>query len=232
MTMSDFQQNIPHALAALALGLLLGRFVMPHLVELAIRSSYSTSEDNPDYDFADNQGLACHTPARKFMLVASAICPALITLLVGPTHMGFSLSVYLLTVILLTAINLEHLLLPDSIVLTSLWTGLLYHSTIGSANEFVFGAALAYIFPFLFYAGMRRLTGRESLGLGDLKCFSMTGAWLGYGALATLFLAFFTTAVLLGIRVAIKQPGNFIPTGIPHFIAAALTVTSVILAAP
>jgi len=97
------------------------------------------------------------------------------------------------TLVVLTFIDLEHMILPDKITLPGIvvffglgflepGTPAFWHRLIGAALGFGFVWAVAEVFY--------RLTKREGLGLGDGKLLALVGAFLGWQALpVTLFLA-------------------------------------------
>ena len=100
-------------------------------------------------------------------------------------------SVLLAALIAITAIDLQHLLIPDVITLPGILVGLVANVATGRMSwiDSVLGIALA---SGLFLAII--LVSRGGMGGGDLKLGAMLGAFLGWKAL--LFALF--VAVILG----------------------------------
>jgi prepilin signal peptidase PulO-like enzyme (type II secretory pathway) len=90
----------------------------------------------------------------------------------------------------LAIIDIEHLILPNSIVyfLGILGLGCNYLQWWVSWSEALLGAGIAYSSLGLVATIYYRITGRIGLGGGDVKLFSMLGAWLGWKALPTVLL--------------------------------------------
>jgi len=101
--------------------------------------------------------------------------------------------------------------LPDRLTQPMLWLGLLNTLTLadgGYANisglshqlaNSVWGAIIGYGSLWLLMRGFKLLTGREGMGLGDVKLLAAIGAWLGVSALLpVLFLA-----SLIGLSTAL-----------------------------
>ncbi|CNL78749.1 type 4 prepilin-like proteins leader peptide processing enzyme [Yersinia aldovae] len=102
--------------------------------------------------------------------------------------------------IALTMIDIDHLLLPDSLTLPLLWAGLLFHLFDDTLplSDAVIGAASGYLILWCLYWVFWWATRRETLGYGDFKLLAALGAWLGWMALPSLLL----TASLTGITFA------------------------------
>ncbi|WP_089618567.1 prepilin peptidase [Escherichia coli] len=91
---------------------------------------------------------------------------------------------FLFSVLLcLTVIDLDHLLLPDSLVFTLLWTGLLAatfevspvhlkDAVIGVCGTWLFLSVITYLFTVI--------RNKEGLGGGDVKLISALSAWVGW----------------------------------------------------
>jgi len=109
-------------------------------------------------------------------------------------HAGGLFWLYLtlaLGLIAAAAIDLEHMILPDSLTWGGMMLGLLsspLRSEV-SVTESALGAALGFVglwFPFIWLHD--KLRGFPGMGLGDAKLMALAGAWFGpWGALLTLF---------------------------------------------
>jgi len=127
-------------------------------------------------------------------------------------HFGFSAAAACAlgvtwALIALTGIDVDHQLLPDSITLPLLWTGLLAAAVIGaravslpvSVRDAVIGAAAGYTSLWLVFHAFRLITGKEGMGYGDFKLFAALGAWLGWKVLPLIILLSAGTGAVLGI---------------------------------
>jgi leader peptidase (prepilin peptidase) / N-methyltransferase len=108
----------------------------------------------------------------------------------GVAALGFF--VFLLLLLAIAAIDLEHWIIPHELSWPGIVAGLLF-SIVNPQTHFleaVEGAGVAYVaFTLLAWIG-ERLLKREALGLGDRWLLAMEGAFLGVGALLpVIFLA-------------------------------------------
>jgi leader peptidase (prepilin peptidase) / N-methyltransferase len=144
-------------------------------------------------------------------------------------HFGFgwaALGALLLTWVLLplTAIDLEHQLLPDKLTLPLLWLGLTFNLGHGftDINSAVIGALGGYLSLWCVFHGFRLLTGKEGMGYGDFKLLAALGAWLGWQMLPAVILLAAATGAVVGITLILSrrlQQGVPMPFG--PFLAAA-----------
>lgn len=125
-------------------------------------------------------------------------------------HFGFSLQALFSmlltwTLICLSAIDLEHSLLPDDLTLPCMWLGLLcsIFSVFVDINSSVIGAILGYAILWLVYKGFKLVTGKEGMGYGDFKMLAMLGAWLGWQMLPLIILMSSILASCIGVATII-----------------------------
>lgn len=123
--------------------------------------------------------------------------------LAGPTWLAMVWLVFLLALIALTLIDLDHYLAPDAITLPVMWLGLLV-AAFGAApiplRDAVFGAAAGYLFlwlPGALYTWKN--PGQIGMGLGDAKMLAMVGAFLGPVAIPYVVLV----ACVVGLAYAL-----------------------------
>ena len=118
----------------------------------------------------------------------------------------------LLTAVLLvlTAIDLDHQLLPDSLTLPLLWTGLLLNidNTFVSLESAVLGAVFGYLCLWAVFWLFKIVTGREGMGHGDFKLLAALGAWFGLAALPTIVLLSSVVGAVLGTAVIVTAKQN------------------------
>jgi prepilin signal peptidase PulO-like enzyme (type II secretory pathway) len=128
---------------------------------------------------------------------------------------------YLQSLLLLCAINLKHKILPDSVLFTTLWLGLLSQVITGAdGTDGIYGAVIGYLVPFVFVMGTKAVTGKMAMGLGDIKCFAMAGGCLGYKCLPDVFTFFIITLFVQAIILGVLKRTEPSPTGVPHLVAS------------
>ncbi|ANY88342.1 MULTISPECIES: prepilin peptidase [Pseudomonas] len=118
----------------------------------------------------------------------------------------------------LSLIDADHQLLPDVLVMPTLWLGLLCNAfgLFTPLPDALWGAAIGYLSLWAVYWVFKLLTGKEGLGYGDFKLLALIGAWGGWQVLPlTLVLSSVVGAVmglcLLGLRRA--SIGSAMPFG-------------------
>ena len=118
----------------------------------------------------------------------------------------------------LAVIDIEHLVLPDMLVLPLLWYGLAanIHGGFVTLDHAVIGAISGYCIFRVFREGWFRVSGRAGIGLGDCKLAAAIGAWAGIaGFLQIAILAAGGALVTHGFLVLIGRSslGRLIPFG-------------------
>ncbi|MCQ4321393.1 prepilin peptidase [Stutzerimonas stutzeri] len=138
-------------------------------------------------------------------------------------HFGFSWqagAMLLLTwgLLAMSMIDVDHQLLPDSIVLPLLWLGLIVNDfgLFAPLPDAVWGAIAGYLSLWSVYWLFKLVTGKEGMGYGDFKLLAMLGAWGGWQVLPlTILLSSVVGAVLGTIMLRMKKAdsGTAIPFG-------------------
>lgn len=126
--------------------------------------------------------------------------------------------------IVLSVIDYDHQLLPDSITLPMLWTGLLLgqFGLFAGPTDSVIGAAAGYLSLWSVYWLFRLVTGKEGMGHGDFKLLAMLGAWTGWQLLLPIILISSVIGAIVGIGLILfrgRERGKPIPFG-PYLAAA------------
>jgi leader peptidase (prepilin peptidase) / N-methyltransferase len=118
-----------------------------------------------------------------------------------------------LALIALAFIDLEYMLLPDSLTLGGAALGLLTASLRGfGLTECLLGAGIGFAIVYLpFDLAYRALRGQPGMGLGDAKLTLLAGAWFGWpGAVFSLFAgaiqATVVALVVFALRGRIEEP--------------------------
>ena len=123
-----------------------------------------------------------------------------------------------------STIDLETGLLPDSITMPLLWSGLAFNllDTFAPLSDAVIGAMAGYVVLWAVYHGFKLLTGREGMGYGDFKLLAALGAWLGWQALPAVLLLASLGGVIVGILlVACRRAARDTPLPFGPYLSAA-----------
>jgi leader peptidase (prepilin peptidase) / N-methyltransferase len=133
--------------------------------------------------------------------------------------------------IALTFIDLDQQLLPDSLTLPLLWSGLLlslFAATPDAATvpadvrSSLIGAIAGYVSLWSVYHLFRLATGKEGMGYGDFKLFAALGAWLGWQMLLPVILLASTAGAAVGILlIAVRKHERAAPMPFGPFLAGA-----------
>ena len=105
------------------------------------------------------------------------------------------------SLVALTFIDLDKMLLPDQITLPLLWLGLLasINHLFVSPEDAIIGACAGYLSLWSVYWGFKLLTGKEGMGYGDFKLLAALGAWVGWQQLTTIILMSSVVGAIIGI---------------------------------
>ncbi|MEZ3136021.1 A24 family peptidase [Stutzerimonas kunmingensis] len=138
-------------------------------------------------------------------------------------HFGFTWqagAMLLLTwgLVAMSMIDIDHQLLPDSLVLPLLWLGLILNSfgLFVSLESALWGAVAGYLSLWSVYWLFKLVTGKEGMGYGDFKLLAMLGAWGGWQVLPLTILLSSVVGAVLGtilLRVQRAESGTPIPFG-------------------
>ncbi|MDH4315492.1 MAG: A24 family peptidase [Gammaproteobacteria bacterium] len=135
------------------------------------------------------------------------------------------------SLIAMTVIDLDKMIIPDSISLPLLWAGLalsLFHPVEGAERLFIdpkssiVGALAGYLSLWSIYHLFRLLTGKEGMGYGDFKLLAALGAWLGWQMLPLIIMLSAVVGAVVGVSmiVLVRHDRN-IPIPFGPYLAAA-----------
>ncbi|GLP97466.1 prepilin peptidase [Paraferrimonas sedimenticola] len=170
----------------------------------------------------------CQTPISKRYPIVETITGLMIVAVAhafGPTWTFLFAALFTFTLIALTGIDLDEMLLPDNMTLPLLWLGLIVNvsGTFVPLQDAVIGAAAGYLSLWSVFWLFKLVTGKEGMGYGDFKLLAAAGAWLGWQMLPMIILLSSLIGAIVGISLmAFKklQQGNPIPFG-PYIAGAA-----------
>lgn len=132
------------------------------------------------------------------------------------------------SLVALTFIDIDRMLLPDSIVLPMLWLGILLNlgGLFSDINSSVIGAVAGYLSLWSVYWAFKLITSKEGMGYGDFKLFALFGAWFGWQYLPMTILLSSVAGAIIGITIlAIKGQDKNIPIPFGPYLAIAGWVT-------
>jgi leader peptidase (prepilin peptidase)/N-methyltransferase len=148
----------------------------------------------------------------------------LVALHFGPTIQTVAALGLTATLVALTGIDADTQLLPDTITLPLLWTGLLLSlfNVFTDPVSSIIGAIAGYLSLWSIYQLFRLLTGKEGMGYGDFKLMGALGAWMGWQLLPLVILLSSLVGAVIGlILMALNRHEKGKPMPFGPFIAAA-----------
>ncbi|MAR00563.1 MAG: prepilin peptidase [Oceanospirillaceae bacterium] len=124
----------------------------------------------------------------------------------------------------MSAIDIDHQILPDTMTLSLLWLGLLVNTQgmFTSLESAVLGAAAGYGVLWGFFHVFKLITGKEGMGFGDFKLLAALGAWLGLTAIPLIILLSSVVGAVVGIAgILILGRDRQLPIPFGPYLAAA-----------
>ena len=155
-------------------------------------------------------------------------------------HFGFGWEALMaigLTCVLvaISMIDVDHQIIPDSIVIPLLWVGLamsLLHPFPGAETLFIaprdaiVGALAGYLSLWSVYQLFKLVTGKEGMGYGDFKLLAALGAWLGWQMLHVIILMSAVVGAVIGIAMIVfRGRDRQLPIPFGPYLAAAGWIT-------
>jgi leader peptidase (prepilin peptidase)/N-methyltransferase len=135
------------------------------------------------------------------------------------------------SLVAISAIDIDHQLIPDSISLPLIWAGLVLSlfSPLAAAEMLfispiaaIVGAVAGYLSLWSIYHLFRLLTGKEGMGYGDFKLLAALGAWLGWQMLPLIILLSAIVGAVTGMMlIAFRKQDRSVPIPFGPYLAAA-----------
>jgi len=141
---------------------------------------------------------------------------------------GFAWCGFVAALVALALIDWDTTLLPDSITLPLIWSGLIAAAvgwTIPLPTA-VWGAVAGYLALWSVFWLFKLATGKDGMGAGDFKLLAALGAWLGWQMLLPIVLAASLLGAVIGIGMKVSgalREGRYVPFG-PFLAGAGLVV--------
>ena len=144
-------------------------------------------------------------------------------------HFGYSLQTlaalgFTWALIPLFLIDFDHQILPDSITLPLLWSGLLLSllNLFIDSHTSIIGAVAGYLSLWTIFHVFKLLTGKEGMGYGDFKLLGALGAWVGWQSLPVVILFSSVVGAVIGVTLILfKGRDHSQPMPFGPFLAAA-----------
>lgn len=146
----------------------------------------------------------------------TAVASILVVAKFGYTWLGAAGVVFTWFLIVLTCIDLDTKLLPDSLTMPVLWLGLLVNLVGGFIDlpSAVIGAVAGYLTLWSIYWAFKLITHKEGMGYGDFKLLAALGAWFGWQTLPAIALISSVVGIVLGGSVLLaRRSREAIPFG-------------------
>ncbi len=163
--------------------------------------------------------------------LATAVLAAIVAWRFGPGLEAIAGVALTFALVALSGIDIDHQLLPDSIVLPMLWLGLLMSLAHPVADakvlflapaDAILGASVGYLALYSVATLFRWITGKDGMGNGDFKLLALFGAWLGLAKLPVIILLSAGVGSVIGIAmIAIAGRDRQLPIPFGPYLAAA-----------
>ncbi|MBT1443999.1 A24 family peptidase [Shewanella sp. JM162201] len=170
---------------------------------------------------------ACKNPISARYPIIEALTGAMVATLAwhfGPTAQFAAAALLSFGLIAMSGIDLDEMLLPDSLTLPLLWLGLIlnFNGIFTNLNDALIGAIAGYLSLWSVYWLFKLTTGKEGMGYGDFKLMALLGAWFGWQMLPLIILLSSLVGAIVGISMMIfKRHQREKPIPFGPYIAAA-----------
>lgn len=158
------------------------------------------------YLFLGGKCSSCKAPISKRYPLIELACGLLSAFIAWHFGFGWQAGAVLLLswgLLAMSVIDMDHQLLPDSLVLPLLWLGLIVNSfgLFTSLGDALWGAVFGYMSLWLVFWVFKLLTGKDGMGQGDFKLLALFGAWGGWQVLPLTILVSSAVGAVLGLII-------------------------------
>lgn len=147
-------------------------------------------------------------PMRHLVLgIVYTLIPVLTFIFFGISAKAAFTALWLFALVLVIDTDIKFNLIPDAVVLSMLWLGLIanYFSVFVDLHTAVLGAIVGYLSLWAMVKIFSLIFSQTVIGQGDFKFFAMIGAWLGWQSLLPIFLLALASAFIIGMVVIIAK---------------------------
>ena len=164
------------------------------------------------------------SPRYPMIEAITALFSVVTILVMGPSEAALWSLLLVWVLIALTVIDFDTQLLPDSITLPLLWSGLffsLFHIHV-APHQAIIGALAGYLSLWSVYWLFKIITKKEGMGYGDFKLLAAIGAWLGWEMLPLVIMLSAFVGAIIGLSfIAIKGKDKSAPIPFGPFLSIA-----------
>ena len=229
--MSDWiASEIALGFASVVLGMLAGRVCAWGACYLPAHLERQWQRDARELlglDIQRPNDLQAARASSREIWIAQISCAAfsfMVTLNFGPTMQTVCALLFTWLLLTLSLIDSEHHLLPDALVIPGLWAGITLNSfgLFATLQDALWGCVAGYLSLWSVSQLARLITGRVSMGMGDLKLLAMIGAWGGWQVLPGTVAGSLMIAVILTVYLRLIEgitSGASMPFGPPLSLA-------------
>lgn len=221
---------VPAGLAAL-LQARLQRFdlFMPRSACPSCRHQISALENVPVLSYMALRGRCAGCGTRislryPMVEIATAGLSALVAWRFGPTLACVAALTLCWSLLVLALIDFDTQLLPDSITLPLVWSGVAFNlfDALTNLQSSVIGAMAGYLVLWSVYWLFKIITGRDGMGFGDFKLLAALGAFLGWTMLPLIVLLSSVIGAVFGISlIFLSKRGREVPMPFGPYLACA-----------
>ncbi|MDO6746898.1 A24 family peptidase [Gilvimarinus sp. 1_MG-2023] len=164
------------------------------------------------------------SPRYPVIELATALISVAVVSQLGFNWTALGVLVFTWALLILTVIDFDTQLLPDSITLPLLWLGLIvnYFGLITDLPSALWGAIMGYLSLWSIFWLFKILTGKEGMGYGDFKLLAALGAWMGWQMLPLVVILSSFVGAVIGIGlIVIKGRDKNIPIPFGPYLAIA-----------
>lgn len=145
----------------------------------------------------------CHSPLSWQYPAVETLTGAISLILFikyGLNYQYFIFFLFLASLLVISFIDLHHKIIPDIFSLPGIVLGLVASLIIGhiSWTDSLIGTIAGGGGLFLVAITYETITGKEGMGMGDVKLLAMIGAWMGWRALPLIILISSLSGVIIG----------------------------------
>ncbi len=192
------------------------------------------------YLFLKGRCAACEAPISArypFVELMTAILAATVAWHFGPGWEALMAIALTVVLVVISMIDADTQLIPDSIVLPLMWLGLamsLFHPMIGANTLFIgpkdaiVGAMAGYLTLWSVFWLFKIVTGKDGMGYGDFKLLAALGAWLGWQQLPMIIMMSAVVGAVINITLILARgKDRSIPIPFGPYLAAAGWITMI-----